>query len=276
MLLRERERLIKLLEDGYSKLRDAYYKVEEMQAASNNQQMLVRDLISLAETENDNFQLHNEYFDLLDTITMAFRVVRHTALKKEVQLIGPHLPRSKQLYFRRVLGDQQRYLQFLVNFLSKAIEHSPEKEQVSVHLQLCDDPQSIHSSAVTPTLHKSSENSLSVRSSDRIRSSRSEAQTESRAFNLTFEITIRDRGKAISEEERAGLARKFGRFGDVQKPNQESFGLGLSICKEIIEKHMRDKINVKRGEGGRGNDFVVSIETQSRVNAQSLNEIRET
>ena len=44
----------------------------------------------------------------------------------------------------------------------------------------------------------------------------------------------------------------------------------------MIDSVDGDKVNVKRGEGGRGNDFVVSIETQSRVNAQSLNEIRET
>ena len=76
-----------------------------------------------------------------------------------------------------------------------------------MHLELVDDPKSVHSSAFTPTLNESREGN----STDRRLSISSEAMTESRKFNLSFEITIR--GRELKFDDSMKLMKSFGKWG---------------------------------------------------------------
>ena len=69
--------------------------------------------------------------------------------------------------------------------------------------------------------------------------------------------------------------KNFSKYKDTQKLGIERIGLGLTICKEIIEDQMKSQIEYRTGESGRGTDFVVTIKTQSKVHGSRLNEIRE-
>jgi two-component system, sensor histidine kinase ChiS len=51
------------------------------------------------------------------------------------------------------------------------------------------------------------------------------------------ECCIIDTGKGISEEDSSRVFGKFEQFGDHQRTEEKGTGLGLNICKKIIELH---------------------------------------
>ena len=52
---------------------------------------------------------------------------------------------------------------------------------------------------------------------------------------IHLQITIRDTGIGIKQENLKNLFINFGKLEDFQGRNKSGTGLGLSICKEIIE-----------------------------------------
>ena len=56
---------------------------------------------------------------------------------KNVTLLGPIFDQPlESFYFRRIFGDERRYRQIILNFLSNAIKFTPRDGVVSVHLRV--------------------------------------------------------------------------------------------------------------------------------------------
>ena len=51
---------------------------------------------------------------------------------------------------------------------------------------------------------------------------------------ISFELIFRDSGCGISEENQRKLFMNFNKLEESQQMNKQGVGLGLSICKEII------------------------------------------
>ena len=64
--------------------------------------------------------------------------------------------------------------------------------------------------------------------------------------NQEIQVSITDNGKGIPDEDIAFVFDKFYQSKDQNTRKPEGSGLGLSICKEIIEKH-NGKIWVDKG-----------------------------
>lgn len=76
-----------------------------------------------------------------------------------------------------------------------------------------------------------------------------EIKIEYKENNLFLEIIIEDKGSGISEKD---LAHIFDRFYKGDNSNKESFGIGLSLAKEIIEYQNGEiTVNSKLNEGTR-------------------------
>jgi signal transduction histidine kinase len=68
---------------------------------------------------------------------------------------------------------------------------------------------------------------------------------------------VKDRGMGIAPEEKAKLFAKFYRIKTAETRTIEGTGLGLFICREIIER-MGGRIGVE-SEPGKGSDFWFSL-----------------
>jgi signal transduction histidine kinase len=70
-------------------------------------------------------------------------------------------------------------------------------------------------------------------------------------------IFIADSGIGIPPEMQADLFKPFGNTRRMGTAGEKSFGLGLSVCKQIVEAH-NGKISVK-SEAGKGTVFYVEL-----------------
>ena len=71
------------------------------------------------------------------------------------------------------------------------------------------------------------------------------------------ETNVRDTGIGIAQEDLLKVFNKFEQFGKKTKTSQANSGLGLSICKEIINLH-KGNISVE-SELGKGSRFVFTL-----------------
>lgn len=73
----------------------------------------------------------------------------------------------------------------------------------------------------------------------------------------TIECVIKDTGKGISKNDYGKLFSKFEQLGRLNGPGEKGTGLGLCICKSIIDMH-KGSINVN-SEVGEGTEFKISL-----------------
>lgn len=67
-------------------------------------------------------------------------------------------------------------------------------------------------------------------------------------------VEVRDSGPGISEEDRPRLFRKYARLGNSPTAGEKSSGLGLAICKRIVELH-HGEIGADANSGMQGTTF---------------------
>jgi signal transduction histidine kinase len=77
------------------------------------------------------------------------------------------------------------------------------------------------------------------------------------ASNGVAGFAVRDNGPGIPESERHKLFKDYGRLSAQPTGGEKSTGLGLAICRKIVEAH-NGTISVENIPG-RGAEFVVSL-----------------
>lgn len=70
-------------------------------------------------------------------------------------------------------------------------------------------------------------------------------------------LCVKDEGCGISEEEKKNVFKKFYRIGNEQTRTTKGTGLGLYLCKKIVEDH-NGKIRIENNQPG-GSNFIVSF-----------------
>ena len=90
---------------------------------------------------------------------------------------------------------------------------------------------------------------------------------------ITFEMIFSDSGLGISPENRERIFMNFERLHETQDINKQGVGLGLSICKQIIDA-MGGRVDIK-SEESRGTEFIIKLQAKCRVDENKLNQARE-
>ena len=86
---------------------------------------------------NNTFTMVNEYFDLVALIRRCYRTMATQCLFKKVNLVGPLIANPvDKVYFKSVFGDERRYGQIILNFLSNAIKFTNSHGTTSVNLKI--------------------------------------------------------------------------------------------------------------------------------------------
>ena len=79
---------------------------------------------------------------------------------------------------------------------------------------------------------------------------------------------IRDYGYGMSQEAQKSLFVNFSKLSEHRDKNPTGVGLGLSICKDLIE-HMGGKVKVS-SIIDRGTDFIIDLKTWCLVSKTML------
>jgi len=229
---------------------DRLVKIDhEMKKISFTSQMmrtLMLDLLDLAQMESRSLKINNEYFNLNEIIEQAFMIVSHVSTMKTIAL-EKKVDSPKESFFKSIFGDDRRYLQILVNFLSNALKFSPKGNKIIVELKL--------NQIVEIEHHK---NALHRRRSS-VASLKSVLLDQRSTHYVNFDMIVQDFGCGMSQENVNKLFLDFSKLEDNSGMNKHGVGLGLSICKNLIEQ-MGGKVNVD-SKINQGTTFTINFKS---------------
>lgn len=183
----------------------------------NRMSTIVEDLLLLSKTDIEEVPLHKEHVHLTEILRDV--VVQVTILAQAKQI---HIHMSNSDGDITVLGDALRIRELLLNLIENGIKYTPERGSVSITLETEKKPEG---SAGEP---------------------------------IGFvKIIISDTGIGIEKKNQEKIFDRFFRVDKARSREQGGSGLGLSICKWIVEAH-QGEISVE-SELGRGSSFIVKL-----------------
>lgn len=104
---------------------------------------LINDMLDLAKMENSKFNLNESYFNLNTIIFEVFDMIKFFTDQRNQKLTLKYENKLKndqkidvKKCFDELLGDKNRYMQILLNFISNSLKFTPDGGQISVVLCL--------------------------------------------------------------------------------------------------------------------------------------------
>jgi signal transduction histidine kinase len=185
---------------------------------------IVEDLLLLSRADNGEIQLAPKEINLSEIVREIVPQAHILAKSKNLH-IQTLLPED-QVY---VMGDRLRIRELFLNLLENAVKYTEEGGNITIHL----------SKNHTPSAGDDNGNGL-----------------EPGKMGLA-EIKVTDTGIGIAKQDQERIFDRFFRVDKARSREQGGSGLGLSICKWIVDAH-RGKISVE-SELGKGSSFIVLL-----------------
>jgi signal transduction histidine kinase len=184
---------------------------------------IVEDLLLLSKADTGQIELNKGDINLTELISEVVAQMDVLARSK-----GLDLSASNNHHDIHIFGDALRIREMLINLIENGVKYTEEGGSVCISLQKEFPPAGRHLS-------------------DRL-----EKQRES-----FIKIIVSDTGIGISKEDQEKIFNRFFRVDKARSREQGGSGLGLSICKWIVEAH-QGGIEVE-SELGKGSSFIVKL-----------------
>ena len=97
---------------------------------------LINDLLDLAKLNRNQFVFSKEYFNLSTTIYESFQILHQSAKSKGINLEAEIDQKVNLDLIQSVLGDQRRYQQILLNFLSNSLKFTNSGGNVKIRIEI--------------------------------------------------------------------------------------------------------------------------------------------
>jgi heavy metal sensor kinase len=189
----------------------------------NRMSQIVEDLLLLSKADTGEIRLNKEDINLTEILNDVVAQIDLLARSK-----GLHLSKSNHHQDIYILGDVLRIRELLMNLIENGIKYTEEGGSIHISLQ---------KEAVPPVLNLS--------------------EWEGREKGKFVKIIVSDTGIGIAKEDQERIFNRFFRVDKARSREQGGSGLGLSICKWIVEAH-QGEIEVE-SELGKGSSFTVKL-----------------
>ncbi len=216
-----RETIQLLLEQIPGPLTDKQKRLLELNLQSGSRlTAMISNLLDLSKTEAGVMEYELKSQDLLPMVRNAIAELEMQARERQIQ-IQAALPEEPLV----VECDGDRIVQVIVNLVGNAVKFSPRAATVKVSV------------GATPEIPKSMPDRWRrlITGSD-----------QGRPFGL---VTVEDSGPGIPESDKEKIFEKFHQVKQGKKIAGQGVGLGLAICRTIVQAH-RGAIWVEDNPGG--------------------------
>ncbi len=193
----------------------------------NRMSQIVEDLLLLSKADTGQIRLNKEDIDLTEILNEVVAQMDLLARSKRLNLSA-----SNHHQNIHILGDALRIRELFINLIENGIKYTEEGGSIHVTVQ--------------------KEYPPSVRNQSDL------VEGEGEKF---VKIIVSDSGIGIAEEDRERIFNRFFRVDKARSREQGGSGLGLSICKWIVEAH-QGEIKVE-SELGKGSSFIVTLPLSS-------------
>jgi len=176
-----------------------------MRGAADFMSKTLNDVLSMQKIEEGKLELDMQPFYLVDVVSSVLLIFTGAASVKGLQLqqeMSPGIP-------ERVLGDRFRVEHVLGNLLSNAIKFSPQGGRITIAAS-----SSLQPSSASPIQHPGLEEDWAL-----------------------ITVSVRDEGPGVALEHQHKLFGNFVQLHANQQQKGQGSGLGLSLCKQIVELH---------------------------------------
>jgi signal transduction histidine kinase len=186
---------------------------------------MINDVLDLAKIEAGKVDWHMQPLSVAEVIERATAATASLFEEKHLTLIK-EVPEG----LPAVVGDRDRLIQVVINLISNAVKFTPAARGLAAMSGAARTEQGL----VT------------------CRASRSDGEVM---------ISVSDTGIGIADADRAKVFEKFTQVGDALTEKPKGTGLGLPICKEIVERH-GGRIWVD-SELGKGSTFTFTLPAET-------------
>ena len=214
-----------------------------IEAQANFINILIQDINDFSKNLKD-FQINLDKVDLKNVVNFSFQILKTLMTKDKFknENVEIHLNINDNVP-NFITTDERRLKQILVNLLSNSVKFT-YFGHISINVKLKSDLNNNYTNEI--------------------------------------EFYIEDTGVGISKQDQDNLFRDHSKINrDYKKPNTDGFGLGLSICKQIIERIGKDIFCVSDKEFTRfyftiydyvNKEIVIKSDTQKSVDTILINE----
>ena len=189
----------------------------------NRMSQIVEDLLTLSKAETGEIRLNKEDINLTEILSEVVAQMDRLAKSKKL-----HLSASNHHQDIHIFGDALRLRELFINLIENGIKYTEEGGSIRIIMQKEYPP---------PVTDQS----------DRV-------EREKGQF---VKIIVSDTGIGIAKEDEERIFDRFFRVDKARSREQGGSGLGLSICKWIVEAH-QGEIGVE-SELAKGSSFVVRL-----------------
>ena len=189
----------------------------------NRMSQIIEDLLLLSKAETGELRLNKENIDLTEILNEV--VTQMDILAKSKRL---HLFTSNHHQDIHILGDALRIRELFINLIENGIKYTEEGGSIHITLEKEYEP-----------LPRNQSNWVGKEKGEFVK------------------IIFSDTGIGIAHEDQERIFNRFFRVDKARSREQGGSGLGLSICKWIVEAH-HGEIKVE-SEFGKGSSFIVKF-----------------
>eukprot|EP01042_Synura_sphagnicola_P004941 gene4941-6296_t len=214
---------IGLLEESHHLSGEDRESLLMMKGATSFMQETLNDILCMQKIEEGKLELIYAPFRPADAVQVVRSVLQGSLAQKRIQLytlVYDDVPEF-------VIGDRFRIEHVLANLLSNAIKFSPSNGRIFVVVSLVGGS---HSSSDLGDME------------DSVEMIRPPTQTLTKAYSRSMnfcevEFSVRDEGPGISREDQKKLFQDFVQIKPGEMQMGGGSGVGLSLCKQIVELH---------------------------------------
>ena len=193
----------------------------------NRMSQIVEDLLLLSRADTGEIRVNREDINLTEILAEVVAQMDLMARSKKL-----HLSASNHHQEIHIFGDALRIRELFINLIENGIKYTEEGGSIHITLQ----------EEYPPPVRNQS---------DRLEGEREKF----------VRIIVSDTGIGIAKEDRERIFNRFFRVDKARSREQGGSGLGLSICKWIVEAH-QGEIKVE-SELGKGSSFIVRLPLSS-------------
>ncbi|MGF1567441.1 MAG: ATP-binding protein [Nodosilinea sp.] len=183
---------------------------------------LVNDILDIERIKLGKVNLNKQACDLSKLINQAADEMQAIADKNSIRIAVPSIS-------LRLWVDPDRIIQTLANLLSNAIKFSPKDSTVSIRAEVCEAENLAHRNQDSTRLFDATKAARSVETED--------VSDPEETIPRTLLISVKDEGKGIPEDKLETIFEQFEQLHVLNDEHRGGAGLGLAICRSIVEQH---------------------------------------
>jgi len=212
--------------------------LNDVLSSSRHLLSLINDILDLSKIETGKMTLNFSDINLSSLIETSLLMIKEKALKHNIKVKSEHENNDPT-----IIGDERKLKQVIVNLLSNSVKFTPDHGQINIKTKIIDLKEIANSSIEVN--HISADNKLTEILSYGDNGSN---------YKKVVLVSISDSGIGIENDKLIQIFKPFEQIENSYSRKYQGTGLGLSMCKQLVELH-NGKIWAESEGDGKGSTF---------------------